>query len=96
MLFWRSVAKGNHPKARSLSFMLPVAAMLLAHPAGESIDEFAFSTSGRILSKERNRLAPQTVEKLTVIRMFINNFGMSYEDLDTWVLQTMADMDAAK
>ena len=91
--FWAAVIRqdermqGKDEKIRlkRCSDALPVAAMLLAIPAGESVDEFSFSSSQRTLSKERNSLLPVNVEQITVIRMFIRSFGLSPMQLDDWM-----------
>ena len=46
--------------------LVPIAAVLLAVPAAEAVDEFAFSSAGsRAVS-----MLPQTLEQVTVIRRF--------------------------
>jgi hypothetical protein len=67
MSFWKSVALGVHPKSQFLACLLPVASMLLAQPASEAVDEFAFSSAGRTLTIDQNSLAATTVEQITVI-----------------------------
>jgi hypothetical protein len=62
--------------------------MLLAHPAGESVDEHVFSGSQRTLTKDRNRFEYGTIEEITIIRVFIKNFGFSVTKLDEWVKET--------
>ena len=69
--------------------------MLLAQPAGESVDEFAFSSSGMTLTKERTCLAQMTVEMLTVIRMYIRNFSWTPGAIDAWVRSHSAEAGQA-
>jgi hypothetical protein len=84
--FWKSVLDPKSDvKMKELQFLAPVAAMLLAQPAGESVDEFAFSSSGMTLTKERSSLGQAQIEMLTVIRMYIRNFGWSPNAIDEWV-----------
>lgn len=85
--FWRSVAEREHPFEGSLGRLLPVASMLLAIPAGESVDEFSFSSSQRTLTKERNSLKGVTVEMITVVRMFIRTSGIHPDKLVEWIQQ---------
>ena len=59
--------------------------MLLALPAGESHDEFVFSASGRVFTKDRNRLSGATLEQVTVIVMYIRNFGWSQSKMVKWI-----------
>ena len=82
--YWRSViASAEDPNG--LKLLIPVAAMLLAAPSGESRDEFVFSVAGRVLSKERSNMSPLHLEMVTVIVMFIRNFGWSQKDAEKWV-----------
>lgn len=89
--------------ATGLKLLIPTAAMLLALPAGESRDEFAFSETGRVYSKDRNRLSPVHLEQITVITMFIKNFGWSQEEMIEWLngmlprarLKAAADKEAS-
>ena len=90
MSFWRNVVTvptGDHVWLNSLA---PLAAMLLAVPAGESVDEFSFSSSQRTLSKERNSLLPTNLEQITVIRMFIRSFGLTPKLVDEWMAKQLA------
>ncbi len=82
MQYWKTVASGND---RKIGNLIGTAAMLLALPAGESIDESSFSSSQRTLSKERQSLLPVTVEQVTVIRMFVRSFGLTPEHVDAWI-----------
>ena len=79
-----------------LAFMVPPAAMFLAHPAGESFDEFAFSSAGATLTKARNGLSPVHVEMITVIRMFIRQYGISPSQLQAWVEAAKAKIQQKK
>jgi len=84
--FWGKVAKeGQLFLEGSLLYCLPVAAMLLAQPAGEAVDEFAFSSSGATYTKTRSSLSPMRVEMITVIRMFIRNFKWSPSKIDEYL-----------
>jgi len=75
--FWSELAKLAHENGKHLLPLVPVASMLLALPAGESIDEFTLSSSGRTLTRVfvTPYLLCVTVERLTVNRMFIRSFG---------------------
>ena len=59
--------------------------MMLSLPAGESHDEFVFSDTGRTFVKGRDRMSPDRLEQLTMITMFIRNFGWSPHKLSEWV-----------
>jgi len=85
--FWQAIANNRElsPNEFGGSFLLPVASMLLALPAGESVDEFTFSSSQRTLTKDRNSLSTAHVEQITVIRMFIRNWGWSPAQLASWI-----------
>lgn len=72
-------------KLAHLKMLVPVAAMLLALPAGESHDEFVFSAAGRIFSDDRNAMSPTRLEQVTIIVMFLRNEGWSHEKLNKWV-----------
>lgn len=88
--FWQLVTKGAHGSGLEyLRNLLPVAAMLLASPAGESQDEFVFSTTGRVFTDDRNSLSPVRLEQITVITMFIKNFKWSQHKLNQWVKQAL-------
>ena len=65
--------------------------MLLATPAGESVDEFSFSSSQRTLSKERSSLLATNVEQITVVRMFIRSFGLTFKHVDDWMGKQLAE-----
>jgi hypothetical protein len=67
--------------------------MLLALPAGESHNEFVFSTSGRVYTRDRNSLSPMRLEQVTVIVMFIRSFGWSQRQLMEWVKKAMAEVE---
>jgi hypothetical protein len=75
----------------ALKLLVPVAAMLVALPAGESRDEFAFSETGRVFTKDRNALSPWNLEMVTVITMFIKNFGWSQEHVNSWLSNVIRD-----
>lgn len=81
MSFWKNVTENkiNDLEAKMFSFLLPLAAMMGAMPAGESFDESVFSSSGDTLTKKRNRLSPMRIEQITVIRMFIRTFKVFHE-----------------
>ncbi len=85
--FWQAIANNREMIANEFggSFLLPVVSMVLALPAGESVDEFTFSSSQRTVTKDRNRLSPTHIEQITVIRMFIRNFGWSPTQLGVWL-----------
>jgi hypothetical protein len=87
MSYWRSVANGTGNPFHSL---LPLAAMLLALPAGESHNEFVFSTSGRVFARDRNALSHWRLEQVTVLVMFIRNFGWSHSQMMTWLQDSLA------
>jgi hypothetical protein len=87
MSFWRSIANETGNPFQSL---LPVAAMLLALPAGESHNEFVFSASGRVLTRDRNQLSHVRLEQITVLVMFIRNFGWSHTQMMSWLRGTLA------
>lgn len=85
--FWQAVASSREMGQNEFggSFLLPVASMVLALPAGESVDEFTFSSSQRTLTKDRNSLSAAHIEQITVIRMFIRNLGWSPSQLGDWI-----------
>ena len=89
MSFWKGIGKevGN-----PFASLIPVAAMLLALPAGESHDEFVFSCSGRIYSRDRNSMSPLRLEQVTVLVMFIRNFGWSQQQLMAWLTKAKAEV----
>jgi hypothetical protein len=86
LMFWKEIA-GDRTNANKFggSFLLPVASMVLALPAGESVDEFTFSSTQRTLTASRNSLSPTHLEQITVVRMFIRNFGWSPQDPAVWL-----------
>jgi hypothetical protein len=69
--FWRTVAKDNTFCSGFLTPLLRVAAMMGSIPAGESIDEVTFSSTGGTMQKNRASLGVSRIEQITVIRMFI-------------------------
>jgi hypothetical protein len=77
--YWRGIGQDT---GNPFCALIPIASMLLALPAGESQNEFAFSCSGRILTRDRNSLSPMRLEQLTIIVMFIRNFGWSQSEID--------------
>ena len=66
--------------------------MLLALPAGEAHNEFVFSCSGRILSRDLAAMSAVRLEQVTVLVMFIRNFGWSQHQLMEWVKRGMAEV----
>jgi hypothetical protein len=80
--FWKDISdpatKNN--KSQIYGFLRNIAAMLSACPAGESIDETVFTSTGQSLTKLKNSWSPLHLEQITVIRMFIRNFGWSFQD----------------
>jgi hypothetical protein len=64
----REVFGGSSPHR----VLAPVVRMIMSMPASSASAERAFSTSGRICSPFRNRLAPSAVEQLTVLHHFIS------------------------
>jgi hypothetical protein len=89
--YWRDIGKeiGN-----PLASLIPVASMLLALPAGEAHNEFVFSCSGRVLTRDRNSMSPMRLEQLTVLVMFIRNFGWSQRKLMQWFREALATVQA--
>lgn len=87
--YWHKIGKemGN-----PLAALLPIASMLLALPAGESHNEFVFSCSGRILSRDRNSMSPMRLEQVTLLVMFIRNFGWSQHQLMQWLARAMGEV----
>lgn len=90
--FWKSVVDKVHKKHMTLQLLVPTAAVLLALPASEAIDETVFSRTGRILSKHRTSLSDPNVERMTVIRMFVENSGLSIMQLNRWVKRALAEL----
>ncbi len=88
--YWRNIGQdmGN-----PFSALISVASMLLALPAGESHNEFVFSCSGRILTRDRSSMSPMRLEQLTIIVMFIRNFGWSQSKLMDWLKRAMAEVE---
>jgi hypothetical protein len=89
MSFWRGTRQdvGN-----PMASLIPVAAMLLALPAGEAHNKFVFSASGRVFSRDRNSMSPMRLEQVTVLVMFIRNFGWSQRQLMDWVKKALAQL----
>ena len=86
MMYWKRIVQSvGHP----LACLINVAAMMLALPAGESHDDFVFSASGRIYSKDRNSLSGATLEQMTVIVMYIKNFGWSQTKMEQWIKEAV-------
>jgi hypothetical protein len=81
--WWRETTK--EPATQWTAQLSSVAAMMLSLPAGESHDEFVFSDTGRTFVKGRDRMSPDRLEQLTMITMFIRNFGWSPHKLSEWV-----------
>ncbi len=73
--------------------LLDVAAMMLCHPAGESFDEFSFSSAGGTLTKLRNSMGPLRVEQCTVIRMYIRQFGWSLKQVQDYITMAIEKAD---
>ncbi len=90
--YWRSIGQevGN-----PFASLIPIASMLLALPAGESHDEFVFSSSGRVFSRDRNSMSPMRLEQVTVLVMFIRNFGWSQKQMMTWLSKALAEVQEA-
>ncbi len=89
MSYWRSIGREvGHP----FSSLIPVASMLLALPAGEAHDEFVFSCSGRILSRDRNAMSAMRLEQVTILVMFIRNFGWSQHQLMEWLKKGLVEL----
>jgi len=83
--FWKEVAtKRLHFHNAKCHHLLKVASMLLAQPAGESIDESVFSSVGATMRKDRSALSPMKIEQITTIRMFIRNFKWNPNHLHQW------------
>jgi len=83
----------EHPKHVNLMVIVSTAAMLLALPASESADEAVFSRTGRTLTKFRTTLTDPNVERITVIRMYTEMFGVSVEQLNQWVKQALSQAE---
>ncbi len=95
---WQEVVKLplNSRDPGALKSLIPLASMLLAAPAGESRDEFTFSVSGRIFTKDKNCMSPMHLEMYTVITMYLRNFGWSQKDAMAWVMQLLKDAHKKK
>jgi len=64
--------------------------MLLAQPAGESIDESTFSSVGSTMRKDRLSLDPTKIEQITIILTFILNFKWDPKQLHEWFENELA------
>ncbi len=94
LAFWKEIANDRtNANVFGGSFLLPVASMVLALPAGESVDEFTFSSTQRTLTVDRNSLSPTHLEQMTIVRMFIRNFGWSPKDLAVWLEKARHDFE---
>jgi hypothetical protein len=89
MSYWKGIGLdiGN-----PMASLLPIASMLLALPAGESHNEFVFSSSGRVYTRDRNAMSPMRLEQVTVLVMFIRNFGWSQSQLMKWLEKALAQV----
>jgi hAT family C-terminal dimerisation region len=105
MEFWQKIAldTSNSMELVFTKGLLQVAALLLAVPASESIDETAFSGSGQALTKERNSLSNANLEKMMVIRMFVKDKGWSMnrflefvKNIDQVKIEMMKDVREAE
>jgi hypothetical protein len=89
--YWRNIGKDvGHPFAA----LIPIASMLLALPAGEAHNEFVFSCSGRIFSRDRNSMSAMRLEQVTVLVMFIRNFGWSQNKMMAWLNKALAEVQS--
>ena len=61
---------------QAIAPIVPVIKMLLSLPASESDCERAFSWSGNILTKTRNRLGASTLEMVMILYDTIKNFSL--------------------
>jgi hypothetical protein len=88
--YWKGIGQdvGN-----PLAALLPIASMLLALPAGKSQNEFVFLSSGRVLMRDCNSMSPMRLEQVTVLVMFICNFGWSQQKLIGWLKKALAKVD---
>jgi len=87
LTYWESVVK---ERGHVFTCLLPIASMWLALPSGESCDEFVFSASGRAYTKDRNALSPVRLEQISVIVMYIRNFGWSQHKMMEWFKSAVA------
>jgi hypothetical protein len=91
LTYWRNIGK---EMGSTFGALIPIASMLLALPAGESHNEFVFSCSGRILTRDRSSMSPMRLEQLTIIVMFIRNFGWSQTELMDWLKRAMVEVQS--
>jgi len=92
MEFWKDVAlKGINFNKGKCAHILKAASMILAQPAGESIDESTFSSVGNTMRKDRLSLTSMKIEQITIIRMFIRNFKWEPITLHQWFETQMAN-----
>jgi hypothetical protein len=84
--YWKSIVENKIAGAHFLASLVPVAALLLAQPAAEAIDESSFSAAGQILTKHRVSLSPVTVQA-TIVKVFIRRRGFSPQAFDAWYKQ---------
>jgi hypothetical protein len=52
---------------------------------------FVFSASGRVLTRDRNALSPLRLEQITVLVMFIRNFGWSQSEMMAWLREALTN-----
>jgi hypothetical protein len=83
--FWRDVQFASSGVPSKYVHLVPVAGMMLALPAGESIDEVAFSSSKGTLVDNRSAMSPVVLEQITVTRMAVQNFGWSAQQFGGFV-----------
>lgn len=85
MEFWRRIACSPPDQNSYMKGLLGVAALLLALPASEAVDESTFSSTGGTLTKFRVTLRAEVIEQMTVVRMFVLSNGISMPKFDEWV-----------
>jgi hypothetical protein len=84
--FWHQVANnGLEFHNAKCCHLLKVVSLLLAQPAGESIDESTFSSVGGTMRRDRLSLSPNTIEQITILRMFIRNFKWNPTAIQEWL-----------
>jgi hypothetical protein len=87
LAFWKSVVENKISDSPFLASLVPVAALMLAQPAAEAVDESSFSSAGQILTKHRVMMSPVTMEQATIIKVFLRRKGFSPQAFDAWYNQ---------
>jgi hypothetical protein len=87
--WWAELQARDAKRGHIFSNFFLSARVFLSMPAGGSPSECVFSSTTDMVTKKRNRLGDDTLEKMTVVRHFLKSRFYNFDDLANEMIRTV-------